>query len=73
MVSSVGGSGAPTGRSQATDTEGFYRVKGLLPGTYRVIAAQREGTFRLDILLDPSKSGARTVTIADGETVRVDF
>ncbi|MAB88274.1 MAG: hypothetical protein CMJ90_02300 [Planctomycetes bacterium] len=73
MVSPLGGGAMQAGRSKATDTEGFYRVKGLLPGTYRVVPAQREGTFRLDILLDPTKSGARTVTIADGQTIRVDF
>ena len=51
-----------TARGSATDSDGFYRITGLAPGTYRLVAR----------LLSYAE-GAATVTVADGQTVRQDF
>lgn len=53
---------SPTGRSVQTDEEGLFSFGGVAPGTYTVVAHMHSLT-----------GDKRSITVASGQTVQVDF
>lgn len=61
----------PFNRSQKTDANGTFSVKGLRPGNYRVVVAQRNGQFDLVRILQSRNDSSTLVTVTEGGVVEV--
>ncbi|NRA95922.1 MAG: carboxypeptidase regulatory-like domain-containing protein, partial [Planctomycetes bacterium] len=61
----------PFNKSIVTDPEGSFEVKGLKPGTYRVVVAQRNGEFDLLKILQSRNDPGALVTVREGEVSEV--
>jgi len=62
----------PYNTSLQTGPDGRFRVKGLKPGSYRVIVAQRNGEFDLLKILQSRNDPGTLVTVEDGATVELE-
>jgi hypothetical protein len=68
MLQSADATRMPSFSRQAqTGPDGKFEFKGVKPGSYRVMVTQREGEFRLEIILAPQQQSAPTVTVGDGD------
>ena len=61
----------PFNKSIVTGPEGSFEVKGLKPGTYRVLVAQRDGQFDLLKILQSRNDPGSLVTVVEGEVSEV--
>jgi len=61
----------PFNKSIVTGPEGSFEVKGLKPGTYRVLVAQRDGQFDLLKILQSRNDPGSLVTVGEGEVSEV--
>lgn len=62
----------PFNKSIVTGPDGSFEVKGLKPGTYRVVVAQRDGQFDLLKILQSRNDPNTLVTVREGHTLQIE-
>jgi protocatechuate 3,4-dioxygenase beta subunit len=60
-------------RSMPTTADGGYEIRGLKPGTYRIVATQRDGQMDLLAILKRAQDPGAMFTVLDGATVTMDL
>lgn len=60
-------------RSVTTSSDGSYEIRGLKPGSYRIVATQRDGQVDLLAILKRAQDPGATFAVLDGATVTMDL